>query len=89
MKYTIKEFSKIYDGFNIVSRCAIKYGTVIIITLFVCAVYYYIKSFISDDVFYNTMMYTDLLYSIKECMGSIYVLPMLYETLSLTAGSGR
>ena len=86
MKNTIKTFSEIYRGMNIVSKCAFRYGTVLIITLICCAIYFYIQSFISDYPYYHTMMYTDILYSIKECMGSVYILPMLYETISLSSG---
>ena len=86
MKNTIKTFSEIYRGMNIVSKCAFRYGTVLIITLICCAIYFYIQSVISDYPYYHTMMYTDILYSIKECMGSVYILPMLYETISLSSG---
>lgn len=85
MKDTIKTFSEIYRGMNIVSKCAFRYGTVLIITLIVCAIYFYIQSLVSDNPYYNTMMYTDILYSIKECMGSVYVLPMLFETISMSS----
>lgn len=85
MKDTIKTFSEIYQGMSIVSKYAFRYGTVLIITLIFCAIYFYIQSVISDYPYYHTMMYTDILYSIKECMGSVYVLPMLYETISMSS----
>ena len=83
----LRDLKKMYGGFNTVTKYTMRYGTVLILTLTVCAVFYYIRSFSGSDMFFCTAMYNDIMYCIKECMGSIYVLPMLFETLLIIAKS--
>ena len=85
MKDIIKTIPTVWNEMNVVSKYAFRYGTVLILTLIVCAFYFYIMSVFSKNPYYNTMMYNDILYAIKECMGSIYVLPMLFETISMSS----
>ena len=85
MKDIIKTIPTVWSEMNIVSKYAFRYGTVLILTLIVCAFYFYIMSVFSENPYYNTMIYNDILYAIKECMGSIYVLPMLFETISMSS----
>lgn len=83
MKSATKTFIEIYKGMSTVSKYAFSYGTVLIVTLIICAIYFYIKSLFSGTELYNTMMFNDIMVCIKECMGSVYILPMLYETISI------
>ena len=71
---------------NIVSKYAMKYGTVLIATLAVFAVYYFIKAGLSSSPYDDIMLYTDLLYSIKECLGAVYILPMIAEIILIASG---
>ena len=83
MKNATKTFIEIYKGMSCVTKYSFRYGSVLIATLIVCALYFYIQSFSSGTSFYNTIMTEEILACIKECMGSVYILPMLYETLSI------
>lgn len=82
MKSIYKDINKIYNSLSIVTKYSFRYGTVLISTLIVCAVYFYIQSLFSGTELYSTIMLSDIMVCIKECMGSVYILPMLYETLS-------
>ncbi len=83
MKSICKDINKIYNSLNTITKYAFRYGTVLIITLIICAIYFYVQSLSSGTELYNTMMFNDIMFCIKECMGSVYILPMLYETLSI------
>lgn len=83
MKNETKTFIEIYKGMSTVTKYAFRYGTVLIVTLIVCALYFYIQSHFSGLSFYNSLMFEEIMACIKECMGSVYILPMLYETLSI------
>ncbi len=83
MHALIKDIRKLCNEFSDVSKYIIKYGTVVILTLLLCAGYFFIKANTSADAIENLILCNDILYSIKECMGSVYILPMLYETLSV------
>lgn len=85
MKDIIKTIPHVWSEMNVVSKYAFRYGTVLILTLIICAIFFYIMSAFSENPYFHTMMYNDILYAIKECMGSIYVLPMLYETISMSS----
>lgn len=89
MKNTTEIFNQMYKGMTPVTKYTIKYGSVLIITLLLCAFYFYIRSETAARPYFYTLFYNDILFSIKECMGSVYVLPMLFETLLLAAKSGR
>ncbi len=84
MKNTIKTIKEIHKGMHPVTKYTFRYGSILILTLIFCALYFYIQSETSDFPYYYNIIYTDILYSIKECMGSIFVLPMLYETISMS-----
>lgn len=86
MKTMTKDFKIIFKNMNTVSKYIIRYGTVLIATLAVSAVFFYIRSVFSSDPYNDIMMYTDLLYSMKECMGAVYILPMISEILLLSSG---
>ena len=76
---------EIYDGMSTVTKYAFKYGTVLILTLTACAVYFFAKTETGSDIdFFYTNLFTDTIVCIKECMGSVFILPMLYETISLS-----
>lgn len=83
MKTTVKTFFEIYKDMSAVTKYAFRYGTVLIVTLIVCAIFFYIQSLSSGLSFYEDLMFSEIMVCIKECMGSVYVLPMLYETLSI------
>lgn len=83
MKTAVKTFFEIYKDMSAVTKYAFRYGTVLIVTLIVCAIFFYIQSLSSGLSFYEGLMFNDIMICIKECMGSVYVLPMLYETLSI------
>ncbi len=83
MKSLCKDINEIYKNLNTVTKYAFRYGTVLIATLIICAIYFYIQSLSSGTDLYYTMMFNDIMVCIKECMGSVYILPMLYETLSI------
>lgn len=80
MLSVLKDLKKLYKGFCPFTKYMLKYGTVLIVTLCVCAVYFYVCS--ESSVYYGGL-YTDTLYCIKQCMGSIYILPMLFEAISI------
>lgn len=86
MKNAAKDFKIIFKNMNKVSKYAMKYGTALIITLAVFAVYFFIKSKLSPSPYEDIVMYTDLLYSIKECIGGVYVLPMIAEIILIASG---
>ena len=83
LKAFIKAFNETYNTMSIVSKSAVKYGSVLILTLSVCAIFFFLKSVTADsDGFYYSNMLRDTMLCIKECMVSIYILPMLYEIIS-------
>lgn len=71
---------------NIVSKYAIKYGTVLILTLVIIALYCLYMITAADSPFAYLTMYDDLLCSIKECVGAVYVLPLLAEIILMASG---
>lgn len=83
MKNATKTFIEIYKGMSTASKYIMGYGTAVITALIVCAVFFYIQSLSSVMSFYNILMFEEIMVCIKECMGSVYILPMLYELLSL------
>ncbi len=83
MRNATKTFIEIYKGMSTVSKYIMGYGTAVIATLIVCALYFYIQSLSSGMSFYNIIMAEEIMVCIKECMGSVYILPMLYELLFL------
>ena len=83
MKTATKTFIEIYKGMSAVTKYAFRYGTILIITLIICAIYFYIQSLSSGTDMYYSVMFSEIMVCIKECMGSVYILPMLYETLSI------
>ncbi len=85
----IRDIKKIYSDFNSVTKYIFRYGTILIVSLFFCALYFYIRSCFSVNAISDTIMYNDILFCIKECMGSIYILPMLVETLSMVMHRNR
>lgn len=87
MNTLTKDLKFIYKNMDSVSKYIIRYGTVLIATLAVSALFFFIRSEIRSDPYFDITMYTALLFSIKECMGAVYVLPMIAEII-LTA-SGR
>lgn len=87
MNSLTKDLKFIYKNMDSVSRYIIRYGTVLIATLAVSAIFFFVRSKLNIDPYFDITMYTALLFSMKECMGAVYILPMLAEIL-LTA-SGR
>ena len=87
MNTLTKDLKFIYKNMDSVSKYIIRYGTVLIATLAVSALFFFIRSEIRPDPYSDITMYTALLFSIKECMGAVYILPMIAEII-LTA-SGR
>lgn len=83
MKTATKTFIEIYKGMSTVTKYAFRYGTILIITLIICAIYFYIQSLSSGTDMYYSVMFSEIMVCIKECMGSVYILPMLYETISI------
>ena len=86
MNTMTKDLKIIFKNMNTVSKYIIRYGTVLVATLAVSAVFFFVRSVFSSDPYNDIMMYTDLLYSMKECMGAVYILPMLSEILHLASG---
>ncbi len=83
MKSLCKDINEIYKNMNTVTKYAFRYGTVLIATLIICAIYFFILSLHSGTDLYYLNMFNDTIICIKECMGSVYILPMLYETISI------
>ena len=84
LKTIVKTLHEIYCGMNTVTKYTFRYGTVLIITLLLCAIYFASKAAAADiHSFYYSGLFNDTIYCIKECMGSIYILPMLYEIIKL------
>lgn len=86
MNTITKDLKIIFKNMNTVSKYIIRYGTVLVATLAVSVIFFYIRSGVSQDPFFDITMYTALLYSIKECMGAVYILPMLAEILLRSSG---
>lgn len=86
MNTMTKDLKIIFKNMNTVSKYIIRYGTVLIATLAVSVIFFYVRSKINSDPYFDIMMYTDLFYSMKECMGAVYILPMLSEILLLASG---
>lgn len=84
MKTITNTLMEIYDGMSTVTKYAFRYGTVLILTLFTAAVYFFIRARTGADPFFSSMMFSDIMVCIKECMGSVYILPMLYETILMS-----
>ena len=80
MLSVLKDLGRVYGGFCPFSKYIIKYGTVLILTLLIYAVFCYSQS--QHSIHYAVLI-DDVLFSVKECMGSIYILPMLFEALSM------
>lgn len=80
-----KDIQFVKNNMTNISKYIIRYGTVLLTTLAVSAFYFYIKSELSSDPYYDIMMYTDILHSIKECIAAVYILPMIGEILFISA----
>lgn len=76
----LKDFKKLYKGFCPFSKFMLKYGTMLILTLLIYALYCCVQS--AHSIYYAVLL-EDVLFSVKECMGSIYILPMLFEAISM------
>ena len=81
-----KDFKIISDNMTCVSKNIIRYGTVLIATLAVSAIFFYIRSETGSDPYFNISMYTAILHAIKECMGAVYILPLIFEILFSISG---
>lgn len=80
MQKVLFTYKEIFKKMNPVSRYAMKYGTALLLTLAALAVWFYTQATGENAATY-LMLHSDLLYSIKECIGSVYILPMLAEIL--------
>lgn len=87
MNSLTKDLKYIYINMTEVSRYIIRYGTVLIATLAVSAVFFYIRSVATSDPYFDIEMYTALSFTVKECMGAVYILPFISEII--LAASGR
>lgn len=74
-----------FKNMNIISKYTIKYGTVLILTLAASAFFFYLRAEASSDPYFYIFMYTDILYSLKEYISVIYILPILFEIITLAA----
>lgn len=86
MNSLTKDLKYIYSNMTSVSRYIIRYGTVLIATLAVSAIFFYLRSVTSADPYYFITMYTALSLSVKECMGAVYILPFLSEIILSASG---
>ena len=80
MQKVLFTYKEIFKKMNPFSRYAMKYGTVLLLTMAALAVWFYTHATGENAATY-LMLHSDLLYSIKECIGSVYILPMLAEIL--------
>lgn len=86
MKNILSDLSVIFKNMNFVSKTAVKYGTVLIVTMTFLSLFFYIKSFHTSDPYYYIQLYTDLMISVKECMGAVYILPFISEIILMASG---
>lgn len=86
MKNTYDAVKRMFKGMNAVSKNAIKYGTSLIFSLLLCAVYLYFSADSADNPYTYINLYSELLYSIKEYIGAVYVLPLTAEIIFLASG---
>ena len=75
----------LFNNMNIVSKFTIRYGTVLILTLAVCAFFLYIRAEVSSDPYAYITLYTDILFSLKDYVSAIYILPVLAEIILIAA----
>lgn len=80
MRSVLKDFRKVFEGFCPFSKYILRYGTVLILTLLAYAFFCYMQS--RHSIYYAVLL-DDVLFTVKECMGSIYILPMLFEAISM------
>lgn len=80
MQKVLYAYKEIFKEMNLISKYAIKYGTTLLLTMAALAVWFYTHATGENAATY-LMLHSDLLYSIKECIGSVYILPMLAEIL--------
>ncbi len=78
-----KDLKKIFGNMNTASKYIIRYGTVLIATLAVSAIFFFVKSMLSSSPYDDIMMYMNLLTAIKECAASIYIMPLIAEIIML------
>lgn len=76
---------KLFNNMNIVSKYTIKYGTVLLLTLIATAFYFYLRAETSSDPYIYISLYTDILFSLKEYVAAIYILPLFVEMIVLAA----
>lgn len=81
MRDMVNGIKTVFKDMNTVSKYAMRYGTVIIFTIIFMVIYFYIKSISGDNSIAYTMIYNELLFSIKEYIGSVYILPMIAEII--------
>lgn len=84
MKNIISDFKTIFKGMNPVSKYAVKYGTAVILTLCAAAVFCLIKGTFGECDY--ILYYIDLLKSIKECFGTVYIMPLTAEIIFMARG---
>lgn len=75
----------LFNNMNIVSKYTIRYGTVLILTLAVSAICFYLRAEASSDPYVYITLYTDILFCLKDYISAIYILPMLTEIILLAA----
>ncbi len=88
MRDVVNGIKTVFKEMNAVSKYAMKYGTALILTIVAMIIYFYIKSLCCADSISYTMLCSDLLYSIKEYIGSVYILPMLAEIIIMARKIG-
>lgn len=76
---------EVFNNMNIVSKYTIRYGSVLILTLAVSAFFFYLRAETSSDPYIYITLYTDILFSLKEYVSVVYILPLLMEILNLAA----
>ncbi|MCD7827375.1 MAG: hypothetical protein LUG85_02405 [Clostridiales bacterium] len=85
MKDVIKDYKLIFKNMNAVSKNVLKYGSVLILTLLSSALYFYFNG----DTYFDLQLCRDLLYSVRECIGGVVILPLIGEIIFMAAGKTK
>ena len=86
MKNILSDLSVIFKNMNFISKAAMKYGTALILTMIILSLFFYIKSNYDSEPYFYIQLYTDLMLSVKECMGAVYILPLISEIILIASG---
>lgn len=89
LKKNFKKIKKFYKNMNKISKIAIKYGTVLIFSLYALAAFCFLKKGLYFDYYVALQLTEELLYCASECIGAVYVTAIIMEIVYIASGESK